>query len=61
MLLLCSSSDHHRKWLCYFVPYGHGKLDLRFIHGGAEKCIELLQISKAEIAEENNLPRVLEK
>ena len=29
----------HRKWLCYFVPYGHGKLDLRFVHGRIEKCI----------------------
>ena len=44
----------HRKWLCYFVPYGHGKSDLRFVHGGAKKCIELLLISKAKIAEENN-------
>ena len=39
----------HRKWLCYFVPYGHGKLDLRFVHGRAKKCIEMLHISKAEI------------
>ena len=51
----------HRKWLCYFVPYGHGKLELRFVHGRAEKCIEMLHISKAEIAEENNFSRVLEK
>ena len=29
----------HRKWLCYFVPYSHGKLDLRFVHCRAEKCI----------------------
>ena len=29
----------HRKWLCYFVPYGHGKLDIRFVHDRAEKCI----------------------
>ena len=29
----------HPKWLCYFVRYGHGKLDLRFVHGRAEKCI----------------------
>ena len=29
----------HRKWLCYFVPYGHRKLDLRFVHGWVEKCI----------------------
>ena len=51
----------HRKWLCYFVPYGHGKLGLSFVHGRAETCIELLHISKAETAEENNLPRDLEK
>ena len=29
----------HLKWLCYFVPYGHGKLDLRFVHGRTENCI----------------------
>ena len=40
----------------------HGKLDLSFFfHGGSEKCVDLLHISMAEIAEENNLPRVLEK
>ena len=41
----------------------HGKLDLSycFFHGGAENCVDLLHISVAEIAEENNLPRVLEK
>ena len=41
----------------------HGKLDLSyfFFHGGAEKCVDLLHISVAEIAKENNLPRVLEK
>ena len=41
----------------------HGKLDLSyfFYHGGAENCVDLLHISVAEIAEENNLPRVLEK
>ena len=26
----------HQKRLCYFVPYRHGKLDLRFVHGRAE-------------------------
>ena len=41
----------------------HGKLDLSyfFFHGRAENCVDLLHISVAEIAEENNLPRVLEK
>ena len=28
----------HRK-CSYFVQYGHGKLDLRFVHGRAEKCV----------------------
>ena len=41
----------------------HGKSDLSyfFFHGGAENCVDLLHISVAEIAEANNLPRVLEK
>ena len=41
----------------------HGKLDLSysFFFGGAENCVDLLHISVAEIADENNLPRVLEK
>ena len=41
----------------------HRKLDLSyfFFHGGAENCVDLLHISVAEIAEENNLPQVLEK
>ena len=50
----------HQEWLCCFVPYGHGKLDLRFVHDRAEKCIEIVHISKAEIGKEN-LPRDLEK
>ena len=41
----------------------HGKLGLSYsiFHGEAENCVDLLHISVAEIAEENNLPRVLEK
>ena len=39
----------------------HGKLDLSYFFGGAENCVDLLHISVAEIAEENNLSRVLEK
>ena len=39
----------------------HGKLDLSYFFGGAENCVDLLHVSVAEIAEENNLPRVLEK
>ena len=41
----------------------HGKFDLSYFSffGGAENCVDLLHISVAEIAEENNLPRVLEK
>ena len=47
--------------------YGHGKLDLKFVHGNAKigvKATRLDQIvytSKAETAEEDNKPRVLEK
>ena len=51
--------------LLFCSEYGYGKSDLRFVHGRAEKCIEMciemLHISKAEIAEKNNLPRVLKK
>ena len=39
----------------------HGKLDLSYFFGGAENCVDLPHISVAETAEENNLPRVLEK
>ena len=41
----------------------HGKLDLSyfFFHGGAENCVDLLHIPVAEIAKENDLPRVSEK
>ena len=40
----------------------HGKLDLSFFFmAGPKKCVDLLHIPVAEIAEENNLPRVLEK
>ena len=35
----------------------HGKLDLSYFFGGAENCVDLLHISVAEIAVENNLPR----
>ena len=45
----------------YFDLYGHGKLDLEFIHGRVEKCVgsnticqKKVHISEAEIAEENN-------
>ena len=41
--------------------YGHGELDLKFLHGRAEKCVgsnkvcpSKLHISEAEIAQENN-------
>ena len=43
----------------YFDLYGHGKLDLNFVHGRAEKCVgsnqicpKKVYISEAEIAEE---------
>ena len=51
----------HRKWLCCYVPYDHGKLDLSFVHGRAESVFEMVHISRAEIIEEYNLLRVLEK
>ena len=45
----------------HFDLYGHGKLDLKFVHGRVEKCVgsskicpNKLHISEAEIAEENN-------
>ena len=54
--------DHINKDIFLFVMLSHGKLDLSFFfHGMAEKCVDLLHISVVEIAEENNLPRVLEK
>ena len=42
--------DQAREGLCYQIElnvlkmfsrilYGHGKLDLRFVHGGPEKCV----------------------
>ena len=58
--LFCSSLTTSEMAL-HFVPFGHGKLDFSFVHGRVEKCIDLQHKSMAEIAEENNLPRVLEK
>ena len=54
--------DLIRKWLCYFVMNGHGKLDLRFVHGRAEKMFfkwstYLRPKSPRKMIE----PRVLEK
>ena len=47
--------------LLYFDLYGHGKLDLKYVHGRAEKCVgsnkicpNMLHISEAETAKENN-------
>ena len=52
--------DHIGNVFLYFDLYGHGKLDLKFVHDGAEKCVRSnktcpnkLHISEAEIAEEN--------
>ena len=48
----------------YFVILLHLAMEVRpwlLFHGRAEKSMDLLHISVAEIAEENNLPRVLEK
>ena len=41
--------------------FGHGKLDLSFVHGRAEKFIDLLHISWPKSKRKNNLPQVLEK
>ena len=47
--------------MLFLSLYGHEKLDLKFVHGGAEKkvegnkiCPKRVYISEAEIAEESN-------
>ena len=52
---------HHRKWLCYFVPYAMENWTFVLFKAGLKSVFEMVHISKAEIAKENNLPRVLEK
>ena len=44
--------DHIGNVFLYFDLYGHVKLDLKFVHGDAEKCV--VHISEAGITEENN-------
>ena len=61
MLFLLLLFNHINKDIIYVVMLSHGKLDLSYFFGGAENCVDLLHTSVAEIAEENNLPRVLEK
>ena len=61
-LLFSASIRSHQQISVFIVMLSHGKLDLSFFfHGWAEKCVDLLHISVAEIAKENNLPGVLEK
>ena len=38
IVLLVLTLDHiENVFLCFFKTYGHGKLDLKFVHGTAEK------------------------
>ena len=60
--------DNIGKVFLYFDLHGHGKLNLKFVYGRAEKCVgnnkicpNKLRISEAEIAEKKIEPRVLEK
>ena len=53
--------DHIKNIFSYFDMYGHGKLELKFVHGRADQCVgsnkicpNMLHISEAEITEENN-------
>ena len=57
MLLL----GHVRKDFAILLCLAMESLTLASFHGRAEKCMDLLHISVAKIAGENNLPRVLEK
>ena len=53
----------------HFYLYGHGKLDLKFVHGMAEKCVgrnkvcpTKVHMSQAKITEEKIIePQVLVK
>ena len=39
-MLIYFTEDHIGKvFLCFLIPYGHGKLDLKFLHGRAEKAV----------------------
>ena len=60
-MLFVLTLDHIGNVFLYFDLYGHGKLDLKFVHGKAEKCVgsnkiclNKVYISEDEIAEENN-------
>ena len=61
MLFVLTSLDHIGSVFLYFDLYNHGKLDLKFVHGRAEKCVrsnkicsKRVYISEAEITEESN-------
>ena len=60
-MLFALTLDHIGNVFLYFDVYCHGKLDLKFVHGRAEKCVgsnkicsQKVYISEAEIAEESN-------
>ena len=60
-MLFVLTLDHTGNAFLYFDLCGHGKLDLKFVHGRAEKkvgsnkiCQIKVYISKAEIGEESN-------
>ena len=38
-MLFVLTSDHIGNVFLYFDLYGHGKLDLKFVHGRAEECV----------------------
>ena len=53
--------DHIGNTLLYFNMYDHGKSDFKFVHDRTEKCVgsnkicpNMLHISEAEIAKNNN-------
>ena len=52
--------DHIETVFLYFDLYGHGKLDLRFVHAGLKSKLEATRFVKkrctylAEIVKENN-------
>ena len=55
-MLFVLALDHIRNVFLYFDLYGHGKLDLKFVHGKLEvtRFIQKRCTYLAEIAEENN-------
>ena len=65
-MLFVLALDPIRTVFLYFDLCGHGKLDLEFVHGRAEKCVgsnkiyqRKVYILESEISEENNWQRVM--